>query len=266
MDIIKGRKSVRTYDGRLLTDEDRQKLQEIIDKAANPYGIDIEYRFLEPAKYGLKSPVLSGETLYLGAKVKRQPHFEEALGYSLEAVVIGAWALGIGTVWIGGTMNRDAFEAAMDLAEDEVMPCISPVGYPAAKRSLRETMMRKGVKADKRMEIAEFAFEGSAGSPLTKESLDLFGEALEMVRWAPSAVNKQPWRVIIDGKNVHFYEKPDKGYVSDKTGDLQRIDVGIAMYHFVYGMQKRGCEPALITEAPAIAVPEGWQYVASFEV
>ena len=266
MDIIKGRKSVRTYDGRLLAEEDREKLEKVIAGAANPYGIEIGYRFLEPAKYGLKSPVLSGETLYLAAKVKKEPHFEEALGYSLEAVVIGAWKLGIGTVWIGGTMNRDAFEAAMDLAPDEVMPCVTPVGYPAAKRALREVMMRKGVKADWRLKVADFASEGSAGSPLTKESLDVFGEALEMVRWAPSAVNKQPWRVIVQGQKVHFYEKPDKGYVSEKTGDLQRIDVGIGMYHFVYGLESRGLKPVLLTEDPGIEVPSDWQYVATFDV
>ena len=139
------RRSVRTYDGRLISDEDRQKLQELIERAENPYHIPIEYRFLEPARYGLKSPVLNGETLYLAAKIKRVPHFEEALGYSLESIVLGAWDLGIGAVWIGGTMNREKFEEAMELQPDEVMPCVTPVGYPAKNNALRENMMRKGV-------------------------------------------------------------------------------------------------------------------------
>lgn len=33
-----------------------------------------------------------------------------------------AQSLGLGTVWLGGTMNRDAFERAMNLGEDEMMP------------------------------------------------------------------------------------------------------------------------------------------------
>ena len=101
MEIVKGRKSVRTYDGRLLTEESRAQMEEIIASAANPYDIPIEYRFLDPAQYDLKSPVLSGAALYLAAKVKRIPHFEEAFGYSLEYIVLKAWELGIGTVWIG---------------------------------------------------------------------------------------------------------------------------------------------------------------------
>ena len=59
------RRSVRTYDGKRITDPDREKLQQLIAAATNPYDIPIEYRFLEPDQYGLKSPVLSGEMLYL---------------------------------------------------------------------------------------------------------------------------------------------------------------------------------------------------------
>ena len=264
MEIVKGRKSVRTYDGRLLTEESRAQMEEIIASAANPYDIPIEYRFLDPAQYDLKSPVLSGAALYLAAKVKRVPHFEEAFGYSLEYIVLKAWELGIGTVWIGGTMNRANFEKAMELAPDEVMPCITPVGYPAAKRSLRETMMRKGVRADWRMDLSQIAFEGAEGTPLSAEKLSLLADPLEMVRWAPSAVNKQPWRMIADGNRVHFYEKPDKGFVNDATGDLQRVDVGIAMYHFVYGMEKAGKATVFSIEDPGLKVPENWQYVATF--
>ena len=264
MEIVRGRKSVRTYDGRMLSAEDREKLSACIAQADNPYGIPIEYRFLEPEPYGLKSPVLNGETLYLAAKIRRVPHFEEAFGYSFEKIVLDAWALGIGTVWIGGTMNREKFEAAMELQDDELMPCVTPVGYPAAKRSLRESMMRKGIKADRRFDLSEIAFEEEAGRPLSAESMEKFGEALEMVRWAPSAVNKQPWRILVQGDSVHFYEKPDKGYVSDATGDLQRIDVGIAMYHFVYGMQKAGKTVEFRTEDPERKVPETWQYVATY--
>ncbi len=36
-------------------------------------------------------------------------------------------------------------------------------------------------------------------------------EILEMVRWAPSAVNKQPWRIVYKDGTYHFYEKKDAG-------------------------------------------------------
>lgn len=48
-------------------------------------------------------------------------------------LVLYAQSIGIGTVWLGGTMNRSAFERAMEPGEDEIMPCASPLGYPARK-------------------------------------------------------------------------------------------------------------------------------------
>lgn len=263
--IVKSRRSVRSYNGEMISSEDREKLQRLIDAAENPYGIPIEFRFLEPDKYGLKSPVLSGETLYLAGKMKRVPHFEEAFGYSLESIVIGAWELGIGTVWIGGTMNRDKFEEAMELEADEVMPCITPIGYPAEKLSVRERMMRRGVNADSRFVLSEIAFENKVGRPLSDQSMERYGKAFEMVRWAPSAVNKQPWRMIVEDGSVHFYEKQDKGYVSQSAGDLQKVDIGIAMYHFVLGMREVGVEPTFYMEDPGISVPDDWKYIASYK-
>ena len=85
-------------------------------------------------------------------------------------------------------------------------------------------------------------------------------EALEMVRWAPSAVNKQPWRVVMDGKHAHFYEKKSKGYVDATGWDLQRVDIGIALYHFAYGLDEN---VRLILADPGLPVPEGVDYVAT---
>ena len=90
--------------------------------------------------------------------MQRLPHAEEAFGYVFERVVLFTEAKGIGTTWIGGTMDRGAFERAMGLEEGEVMPCVSPLGYPARKMSLRETMMRKGVKADSRLPFEALFF------------------------------------------------------------------------------------------------------------
>ena len=86
-----------------------------------------------------------------------------------------------------------------------------------------------------------------------------------MVRWAPSAVNKQPWRIIAEGNKYHFYEKKDKGYNSEKTGDLQKIDVGIALCHFVMGMEEKGEKPQLSISAPGIEIPGACEYIATIQ-
>jgi hypothetical protein len=84
-----------------------------------------------------------------------------------------------------------------------------------------------------------------------------------MVRWAPSAVNKQPWRVIVTDNGCHFYEKRDRGYSGEKTGDLQKIDVGIALCHFMMGMEEHGDKPCLAVDNPGLEVPENVEYIAT---
>ena len=146
-DTIKARRSVRTFDGNGLAPEDREALQAFANGAENPYGQKAVFQIFSAKEHGLTSPVIAGTDLYMTGKLKKQPYAEEAFGYSFELVVLQAQAMGIGTTWIAGTMNRDAFEKASALAPDEVMPCVSPLGYPAKKMALRESLMRKGVKA-----------------------------------------------------------------------------------------------------------------------
>ena len=264
MEAIRGRRSVRTFDATALRPDDAKKVLDFAEKIENPYDIPITWKLLDAKQYGLNSPVIAGTDTYIAGKMRRTAHAEEAFGYSFEKVVLFAQSLGIGTTWIAGTMNRNAFERAMELTSDEVMPCISPLGYPAKKLSLRETLMRKGVKADSRLAFGELFFDGSFGKPLAEADAGKLDEALEAVRLAPSAVNKQPWRVIICGDKVHFYEKSSRGYVSDNGWDIQKIDMGIALCHFELGAKARGLNAAFEDSDPSLPVPAGVTYIASF--
>ena len=263
IEAIKQRRSVRTFDTNKLTAEDIKKLKDFLPEATNPYGIPVEYQLLDAKEHGLSSHVITGTNTYIAGKIARVPHAEEAFGYSFERIVIYARSIGIGTTWIAGTIDRKAFEHAMCLAEDEVMPCVSPLGYPAAKMSLRETVMRRGVGADSRLPGEKLFFDGDFSAPLAGKAPAPWGELLELVRWAPSAVNKQPWRLVLRGEQVHFYLRHDKGYVSEAVGDMQKIDMGIALCHLLLGLRVLGRKAAVSLEDPGLAAPEGVEYIAS---
>jgi len=263
---IMGRKSVRSFDGKPVSAEDRECLEQYIRSIGNPFDIPIRFVLLDAKEHGLSSPVLSGETLFVAGIVNKVPYADVAFGYSFEKLVLYAWTLGIGTTWIAGTMKRELFEQAAGLLEGEMMPCISPLGYPAKKRSIRETMMRKGVGADSRMPAEKLFFDGAWEVPLPSEKRADNADLIEMVRWAPSAVNKQPWRVIVSENSWHFYEKRDKGYDWEKAGDLQKIDVGIALCHFVMGLEEMGAKHEIWTADPGIAVPDGVEYIATVRI
>lgn len=265
-ELMRERRSVRTYDGNEISAEHLEKLSSYMAEIDNPYHIPIEFKLLDAKRQGLKCPVVSGTNLFVGAKLKRVPHGEEALGYSFERLVLYAQSLGIGTVWIGGTMDRKAFERAMELDENEVMPCVSPLGYPAKKLSLQEGMMRKAVKADSRLEFDKIFFDATFDTPLTEEKAGRLLEPLEMVRLAPSAVNKQPWRAVVDKDAVHFYLKKNKGFVSEPVGDMQKIDLGIALCHFALTAEKNGINTNFATDDPGISTESNTEYIATYEI
>ena len=267
LSLIRTRRSVRTYDGSPLKPEHREAIAAFMADIPTPWGITPAFRLLEAAEHGLKSPVLAGESLYFAAKLPREPHAEEALGYAFEKLVLYAWSLGIGTVWLGGTLNREAFEKAMDLAPGEFMPCASPLGYPAKKPSLRESLMRKGVGADTRLPFGDLFFDGDFSRPLRPEAAGALARPLEAVRLGPSAVNKQPWRAAVLDGAVHFCLKRNKGLAGDaSTGDLQKIDLGIALCHFALTAEEDGLKPSFFLEDPGLETEADMAYIASYRV
>ncbi len=263
-ELIMQRKSVRTYDGNSLSEEDKKSITDYMPQCTNPYVIPVEYRVLDANEYGLTSPVIAGGVTYIAGKLRRMPHSEEAFGYSFEKLLLYASSLGLGSVMIGGTMNREAFEKAMELGSDEVMPCVSPLGHAADKRSVKEMLMRKGIRADSRLKANELFFMDSFDRPVTETEEGELKDAYEMVRWAPSAVNKQPWRLVRTGERIHFYEKKSKGY-TDSTGfDMQKIDMGIALYHFELGAKATGYSPVFEINEPDLIHPADTEYIATY--
>lgn len=263
-DDIRNRRSVRSYNGKAIEASVLEKLVDFGKCLDNPFGIDVQIKFLDGEENGLVCPVISGTSLFAGGKVKVSPMANVAFGYSFEKFVLYAQSLGVGTVWLGGTMNRAAFEKAMELDSDEIMPCASPLGYAADKMTIKEIMMRKAVKADWRMDFENLFFEGDFGKPFSKSSGDKLAEILEMVRFAPSAVNKQPWRLVLRDNSVHFYLKRSRNFSHSERLDMQMIDMGIALCHFELAANAAGINTEFFIKAPDICFDCETEYIASY--
>lgn len=253
MQIIKTRKSVRTFNWEKITAEDKQKLLNYIKTIENPYNIPIKFIILDSEKYNLSSPVIEGEDTYIAAKVAKVKHCEEAYGYSFEKRVLYAWTLGIGTTWIGGTLNRPLFEKVADTQDDEYMMIVTPIGYPSKKQSQVDRKLRESVQGDKRLPKSMLFFDNNFTTPLNSNE-----NCFDAVRWAPSAANRQPWRIVKDNNYYHFYLEHTKGYSSGVEWDVQKIDLGIAICHFMY--VKNG---NLIIDEPEIETNDYIEYIAT---
>ena len=147
LELAKTRRSVRTFDGNWPDGAVLTTLQEFAENMTNPFGTKIRFAFLNAEDEDLSSPVLTGEKEYVTAVVQKgASNLEAAYGYSFEKLLMKAHELGLGTVWIGGTMPRGKFEKASHVEENEVMPCVSPLG----KASERMSMMLRSACRDLR--------------------------------------------------------------------------------------------------------------------
>ena len=253
---IRERSSIRSYEPRSLTPEETELFHDFIKTLNNPFSVDVSFRILESsdAQKGEKLGtygVIKGARNFIGATVPDCDLALEALGYSMEHLVLYAVALGYGTCWLGGTFDKSAFSHVMDLKEGDLFPVISPLGYPTGKKRPMESIIKWTAKSDQRKDWNELFFQDDFSSPLAKSDAGDFAFALEMTRLAPSAVNKQPWRVVKSQDAYHFYEaktlKEGKNSV-----DIQRVDVGIAACHF--GLA--AAEKKLPGELKKLPVPE----------
>lgn len=260
--LIQKRKSVRTFTGVPLKEEDRTAIRRFVETQTNPFRVPVVFRLLEAKEHKLSSPVIVGADLYLAAKVDRCRYYEIGFGYSFEQACLYALSRGVGTVMLAASLSRKTFEEAMELQGSEVLPVASPLGYPASKHSIRETVMRKGIKADTRLPFETLFFADSYGRALRQNEAGVFANALEMARWAPSAANKQPWRAVVMDDTVHFYE--EKSMKDSPLGDIQKVDLGIALCHFHLTMQEEGSEGCFLEADPGLSVPANVQYIISY--
>lgn len=78
-EVVMGRKSVRTYDGRKLTPEDLQSIKDYAAGITNPWDIKVDWVFMDAEEFGLSSPVLSGDKMYVAGLVDKVPYADACL-------------------------------------------------------------------------------------------------------------------------------------------------------------------------------------------
>jgi nitroreductase len=263
LESIRKRRSIRTYDTRQVESGKLKELKEYLaDSAKGPFGNTVRLQIVEAAEnenFQLKDYVsygnVKGASLFLAGAVKKGERAFEDFGYCMEKGILAATSLGLGTVWLGGSLNRSRFAQEMNAAEDELVPAITPLGHASEHRSVKDRLVRAVSGGNNRKDFGSLFFEGSFASPLDRQACGGYAEVLEAVRLAPSASNKQPWRLLKEaGKSVyHFYMDEDKAYNSAlKDIKIQNLDMGIALCHFELAARELGLEGSWQIEKPAL--------------
>lgn len=253
-EIIRVRKSVRTYSNEHISEETRRQLLDFIGGLTGPFGKDVRIILLdrpekepEGERLGTYGVIRGAQHFFAAATAKDDRLALAELGYRLEALVLYATSLGLGTCWLGGSFYKSGFARAAGVAENETLPIVCPVGSSAVHKSLLDKFMRASSGGDNRRQWASIFFENEIGTPLTKTKAGGFAEALAMLRLAPSAMNSQPWRVVKTGGRFDFY-------IVDAEQELHYVDLGIAMCHFALTLQEQGVKGAWRIEKPEAQV------------
>jgi hypothetical protein len=202
---------------------------------------------------------IKGATGFIVGAVQAGPRDLEDYGYLLEELVLHATVLGLGTCWLGGTFTRGAFTSRFGgVGPGETIPAVVATGYPGDDGTER---IRAREHGDRRFSPDELFFAGEWAEPLGAGA-DGYAAALESVRMAPSATNRQPWRIVRRGSDWHFYLARTKGYGKGspwfrllRIADLQRVDLGIAMSHFELVAREAGLAGSWRVADPSIALP-----------
>ncbi|MFW9820126.1 MAG: nitroreductase family protein, partial [Candidatus Thorarchaeota archaeon] len=218
IDIIQERTSRRTYSGQPLENDMKKKVISLIENhdLKSPFSeqagnvrfklVSIpEFEPNEKKKLGTYGFIKGAQNFIVGA-VEKSQYSREHYGYLMESIILAATDLGLGTCWLGGFFNRSLFSAKINLMLNEIIPAITPIGYPV-QRTTREKLIRSFAKANKRFPWNQLFFEGNLTNPLEKNQVGEYSKLLEMVQFSPSAGNKQPWRIIKETKKniLHFY-------------------------------------------------------------
>ena len=254
LDVIKKRRSVRKYDGQVVSGELRTKVEAILARErVGFFGGRPRFALIDRdtarAEKGVKLGTygfIKGVRSFVAGAIAQGPGADVDYGYALEAVILELTALGLGTCWLGGTFSRAEYGQVLSLNADEYIPAVTPVGVAGDRKGAVERLVRWGAKSDSRKPWEALFYDGAPENPLTLKAAGADADLLEAIRIAPSASNKQPWRVLRDGDSLHLFLLRTPGYRKLVAAtDLQKIDMGIAMCH-------------LETAAGALNLPGGW--------
>jgi len=201
-DMIFKRKSVRKFDKELtISTEELQEIEDHIEKLIPLIkDITIKMRIVKREETTSKR----GEYCLLIYSERKENHLLNA-GYLLEQMDLYLASLNIGVCWYGLAKTDELQFVGLDY--------IIMLAFGKCK----ESDFRKDYKKCKRKDL-DIIWKGQFDSKVS-----------DVARYAPSACNSQPWRVISENNSIKVYRNPNiKTFMPpSKRPFFNSIDMGI---------------------------------------
>lgn len=221
VETIRGRHSVREYDGKPLSRAELDALGAVVEECARESGLDIQLVGDNPevfnviARFGLIRGCRTHVAFVVDDAKAGDVAADEAIGYWGQKIVLAAQDMGLNSCWCA-LCSRKKSRAVV--APGKKIRLIIAVGHGKTQGFSRKT---KSVEALSSVECAK--------APAW------FAAAMEAAQLAPTAMNNQNFKITLlsDGKTVRI-DAPQSG--------LNVIDEGIVRCNFEIAANEAGAD------------------------
>jgi nitroreductase len=200
-DLMRTRRSCRSFQTRDLTPEDHAELMESVRVQSEPSSLlgDHPIRFEYVAAPLTVWPVVGAHEFFVAIAPREYNRLAVIdVGRSLQRVVTQATRMGLATCWIGPGADHESIlrhlGTRFDPEEDHII-CVCAVGYASRFMPLMLRLI-PAIQHRRLPLISLFFADPHFRQPLETEShpFNRFGRCYEVCQWSPSSFNGQPTR------------------------------------------------------------------------
>lgn len=245
--LILNRKSVRDYKKTELKEAQIDEIKDYVNSSKKLINdIDVEVRIMGNevfanlnGKAGYKGFMLNAPNYAILLSEKKDNYIKNA-GYIGEQIVLKALDMEIGSCWVTFS-DSDIVKSNLGISTDKEVVAIIALGYDANKTKIinipkygdnksKSLIEKVSDNTSERLGVEDIVYLNNWGCKAIAE--DLYNRALldafHYARLAPSTLNRQPWRFILDDGTVVLTVRDD-----EHTGTYEEeIDAGIVMLYF----------------------------------
>ncbi len=214
LEAIHERHTVRKFNGQAIEGEALAVLEKMIAEANEEGNLHIQLvNGVENAfeNFVIHYGVWENITNYIALIGKDTEDLDQKSGYYGEKLVLAAQMLGLRTGWLDTVNGHEVHVPEIDVAEGERIVCCIAIGV-----SEQNGFGPKLKPVEDRCVVVG-------------EAPEWFWKGMEYARLAPTAGNQQLWTITYEGDQLSIASTP---------GHLEKVDEGIAQYHFELGAGK----------------------------
>ena len=158
-------------------------------------------------------------------------------GYRMQQVVIRLYQRGIGSCYLGTLKNQETIRSHFNLPENTITGALLVYGYPSQSLPGKtfNRVFRSAMGSNRRLPMQDLFFTDTFDNP--SRPPEQLRQILEAGRFAPSAVNAQPWRFLLSDRTLFLFATRENKKYSVSGKNYAFFDSGLCMANISLAMQ-----------------------------